>query len=240
MNSTPATGGAPSPLFVTGLLLVLFAAAAGIAFVGLRLQRAEGEQLLVEVFGTAPALPFGLVPTGAATNANQQRSVRLARPLPAEGLDAPTEPTDEPNEVIVVRYAGPRPVERLFAPSMSNAEDVARRVEAWRTEPTDDFEVVVGTGEIQFGRWRVDHMHVRLYFADGSFQDVVRVNASIGDFAQVLFAFWPRGSETADPQRLVPLLAAIRFDALWEEHQARKSAGADVERGADAATNIPR
>lgn len=226
----------PSPFFVAGLLVVLFAAAATIAFLGLRLQGAEAGLLVEELFGAEPSLPFGLELAGAATNANQQRSIRFARRVSPEG---PPEPEDEPNEVTIIRYAGPGPVQRLFAPSPYAPEELSRRVEEWKKEPNRDLEANLGTGEIRFGRWRVDYVHVRLYFKTATFQDVVRVNTTVGDLTQVLFAFWPKGSEAADPERLVPLLEAMRFDAMWEDYQTRKSAEEGVERGADAATNVP-
>lgn len=236
MNTGPNKASGPSPFFVAGLLAVLFSAAAAIAFLGLRLQGAEAGLLVEEIFGAEPALPFGLELAGAATNANQQRSIRFARPEVEGG--AP-EPAEEPNEVTILRYAGPGPVQRLFAPSPYAPDELARRVEEWKKEPNRDLEAVLGTGEIRFGRWRVDYVHVRLYFKTATFRDVVRVNTTVGDLTQVLFAFWPEGSEAADPERLVPLLEAMRFDAMWEDYQTRKAAEEGVERGADAATNVP-
>lgn len=236
MSAGLAKTGGPSPFFVAGLLAVLFSAAAAIAFLGLRLQGAEAGQLVEELFGPDATLPFGLELAGVATNANQQRSIRFARrAAPAGEVEA----IDQPNEVTIIRYAGPGPVQRLFAPSPYPPDELARRVEEWKKEPTRDLEAVLGTGEIRFGRWRVDYVHMRLYFKGNTFRDVVRANTTVGDLTQVLFAFWPEGSEAADPQRLAPLLEVMRFDAMWEDYQTRKAAEEGVERGADAATNVP-
>ena len=236
MSAELTKSGGPSPFFVAGLLAVLFSAAAAIAFLGLRLPGAEAGQLVEELFGPDSTLPFGLELAGVATNANQQRSIRFARrAAPAGEVEA----IDEPNEVTIIRYAGPGPVQRLFAPSPYPPDELARRVEEWKKDPKRDLEAVLGTGEIRFGRWRVDYVHMRLYFKGNTFRDVVRANTTVGDLTQVLFAFWPEGSEAADPQRLAPLLEVMRFDAMWEDYQTRKSAEEGVERGADAATNVP-
>lgn len=215
---------------VLALLGVLLMGAVGLAMLGLSLQRAEAGELARELVGEEAQLPLGLVFELAASNANQQRSVRWRRD-PQAAADATL-----PEDVTVVRYGGPMPVQRQFAPARGSAQELARQVAEWELEPKRAFEAELGRGRVRFGRWQSDWVRTRLYSRGGTFRDVISFNISIGDRPQVLFARWPENATEAAAETLVPLLEVLRLDELWADYENRRDA---VRRGKDAASLAP-
>ncbi len=206
-NPEVAAAQAPTPESLRGALAIAIVlaliGATAIAVGGLYLQRGDSGQLYEELFGDLE-LPYEFERAGGTTVAGAQSWVRLARDPALEADES------LPESVLVGRYGARNSARRLFEQNNAlTGKSFSDEIEEWTEQPTSSFEGLVASGTLAFGRKETDFVHLRLYQSDGTWHEVVRIDASVGETGQVLSAHWANSYADADPEQLVPFLEAL-------------------------------
>lgn len=190
-----------------GFVALMLVVGLGVAIYGLRVQSADSRGLVVEILRDDVDLPYGFELVGGTAVAGKQRWIRFER----VGLEQPDPAL--PEVVLFARFPGPVAVRRQFSTDdYPSGDALGEKLREWRENPDEQaFTGLVDAGVLEFGPFETDYIHLRDYLPSGEFYDLVRVDLSLPDAAQLLVAHWPVGSEQADVEQLRPVLGAVRL-----------------------------
>lgn len=192
------------------LLALMLVVGLGVALFGLRVQNADSRELFGEVLVEDPVMPYGFELVGGTAVAGKQRWIRFERP---EG----SEPTTAagaviPEVVLFGRYPGPVAVQRQFETAgLPSGDSFARKQREWQEDSKKAFLGLLERSTVEFGPFETDYMRLRQFLDTGEFYDLIRIDLTLPDAAQLLVAHWPLGSEASEVDTLLPFFDVIRL-----------------------------
>ncbi|MHC4894798.1 MAG: hypothetical protein ACYTFV_15930 [Planctomycetota bacterium] len=190
------------------LLALMLVVGLGVALFGLRVQNADSRELFGEVLVEDPVMPYGFELVGGTAVAGKQRWIRFERP---EG----SEPTTAAGAVIpeVVLF-GPSSVSSrppaCRAATRSRASSVSGR--RTRRRPSSACSSAARSSSDRSRRTTCGCASSSTRALDtGEFYDLIRIDLTLPDAAQLLVAHWPLGSEASEVDTLLPFFDVIRL-----------------------------
>lgn len=223
------------PIGALGIALGLLAIAGSItAIAWTRSGAIDGAALIASSFDVG-ALPFELRVARASKLASGERSVvleppslapeppRAPAPEPTETPPTSSTPSDgdpprprfdgskialgeagrPPRQVVLVAYSD------AFPEGAVNAQFQGVEWKDLRDLPVEGTLAAVDAGKLDWGDYRADFVHERLFEPGGTFRDRIRVNLSAPGLRWAMHALWGRGLP-ASKERVGEILKALR------------------------------